>query len=102
MIDHQYTEAHPENPFVLLIFQHLGRQNQVTSESEIKFAWLFDIKNTLEGVLFYEQSNIDVVTIKLLEYFRLHPGWGLVQSHYVYRIVPSTTGSMLSGPSSGI
>ena len=101
MIDHQYTVAHLENPFVL-IFLHLVRQNQLSSESEIKFVWLVDIMNTPEDVLFYVQSNIDVVTIKLLEYFRLHLGWGQVQSHYVYRIVPSTTDSMLSGPSSGI
>ena len=73
MTDHQYKVAHPENPFVL-IFQLLARQNQLSSESEIKFDGLVDIKNTPEGVLFYVQSNTDVVTIKLLEYFRLRPG----------------------------
>ena len=82
-----------------LTCQHLDQQNQKSSESEIKFAWLVDIDYMLEGALFCVQSNIDVVTIKLLEYFRLHPGRGQVQSHYVSN---GNLGSTLSSPSGRI
>ena len=62
--DHQYTKAHPKNLYDLIC---LGPdpQNPVSSKSETKFVLLVDIENTLEGVLFYAQSNIDEATIKL-------------------------------------